>query len=64
MREQKAIELITQNLSCINDRCHQMIKRGEIEAAVRASADARYHAWQFSAWYLPNPNSKRRRRVS
>ena len=62
MKEQKAIELITQNLACINDRCHQMIKRGEIEAAVRASSDARYHAWQFSAWYLPSRNPKRRRR--
>lgn len=62
MKEQKALELITQNLACINDRCHQMIQRGEIEAAVRASSDARHHAIAFAGWYLPSRNPKRRRR--
>ena len=64
MKKEQAVKLIAHNVGIIIERCNQMIDRGEIEAAVNASSEARHHACALAGWYLPNRNPNRRRRAA
>ena len=62
MTEERTLEIVNANCKAAYDRCIELIQIGELDAAVRNSADLNYHAKAFAGWYFPKRNRKRRQR--